>query len=463
MHFAPYPRFFLSRSLAASARRVLARPAGALGLGTALLLALFGVLCGFGLLLAPWFVCELLALHLRLSLGVAQEHHRGWFGAWLIEIAAWVFLLLGGLLGTLGLGAWEVHGLGDWFLAVWPGLLGAAVGLAAMLPWLFVPPMLLDRGGSVLDALTHSVGWIATSGALRTLLFSWGVHLVQASPLLALSIGWSFSPSVRSPWWLLAAVASSAVIGVPLGQGAVVEAYRVRRDEVPRAGATLPPGFPGTSLALAAAVALAVPLLSLLLVAGAVLARPASMVSGAVEGGLLLHRARIPPGGVQVLVPGTGLTVRALSRRLVVAASDGGGAGRIPLGFEGPIEEVALYRRGERILLEVRSGEGRWHAAVDEAGVRLDDGLRRRLRERLPPPRGALLALLLLLGTVSTIRALAPLAEVLRLAALPPSLRPEEECLLERVRAARARAWRWMPLWWLQAGAVAVVAWFAWL
>ncbi len=457
MRRAPYPRPYVVQALLASHRRMLGRPWGFLGFGLALALGLFGLVCGFGLALVPWFVCELLALHLRLAAGEGCEHHRGWFAAWSIEMAAWAFVVLGGMLGALGVGSW---GSGGGLL--WTAWFGVTVGLAVMLPWLFVPPLLLERGGGVMGALLYSVSWIVTGGVLRTFFFSLGVHLFQWLPLWGVALLRGASSSVPLWWWLGAGVLS-ALWFVPLGQGAVAEAYRMRSDEASREALREGEGIAGFPLTLSLALAFGVSLLSVLLVGGAVLARPAAMSVGPAGVGAVLGRVDVAAGGTEVLtVPESTLSVRVARRKLVIAAADGGGAGGVPLPFDGDIEELVVRRRGERIFLEVRSGTGWWHTVVDEAGVRADDDLGRRLLERLPPFRAVAFAFLLLLGSVSNARSLVPLAEALRYAALPGSLRPDAPSFSRRVDEARARAWRWVPWCWAQAVAVAWIAWRAW-
>ncbi len=440
-----------------AARVLWRRPWVSVGLGVSLLLGLLSVACGIGLLLAPWFVTELLALHLRAAGLDGVEHHRGWLGAWLVEAAAMAFVGLGGLFAI----AWLAEPAGD--ATVGGGeplaaLLGAAVAVVAMLPWLFAPLVLLDRGGSVPFALYQSARLMATAGLLRSLGFSLLVHGIQVLPLVAAAVVRLLVPDVP-PLLLVGLALAGTVVSLPLGQGAVAAGYLRRRDEVPTSARAAQAVEPGFALSVGAAASVVLPLLAAVVVAGSVLARPTRVRPVAAPSGLVVLEEEVRGARLQLPVPGTTLVVQVASRRLAVVAPDGGGAGRIPLAFEAPIERLRVVRRAERLWVEVVAGERRWSTVVDEAGVRLDDGLAARLAERLPPWAGLLFGAALVLGGFLGTLALASLGEAARSEALPEPLRPPPDWRARGRAAARRRLARWIGPW-LACGLVA--GWLAW-
>jgi hypothetical protein len=112
---------------------------------------------------------------------------------------------------------------------------------------------------------------------------------------------------------------------------------------------------------------------------------------------------------------GTGLEVVVSARSVKVTASDGGGAGVLPLRSAAALESLRVVRDRDRYGVEVGQGGARYVTWVDRAGVRQDDDLRARLLDRVPA--WALLAMLasLLLTASALLPVLSSLAELRRL------------------------------------------------
>jgi len=112
-------------------------------------------------------------------------------------------------------------------------------------------------------------------------------------------------------------------------------------------------------------------------------------------------------------VPGTALSIRVHRERIAIVASDGGGVGRLPnMGQD--IEAFRVLRHRDAFAVEFGGTEGKHRVWVDRAGVRLDDDLRARLSERVPPWGFLGLALALLATPILLVRVLVSLAEMRR-------------------------------------------------
>ena len=124
-----------------------------------------------------------------------------------------------------------------------------------------------------------------------------------------------------------------------------------------------------------------------------------------------------------------------------VTASDGGGAGGLPLSSAAPIEAARVVRVRERYGIELTQAGRRYATWIDRAGVRLDDDLQARLLDRVPSwallgMLGALLAIALALLPV-----LAQLGDVRRVYTLAPGARPTARDLSAlRTRSLRIAA-----------------------
>jgi hypothetical protein len=118
---------------------------------------------------------------------------------------------------------------------------------------------------------------------------------------------------------------------------------------------------------------------------GASLVRPARLSRGELPAQAELLALLSPSEGATArMLPGTALTVRAARRGVYVEASDGGGAGKLPLRSRAPIDHVRIGRVRDSYAIAIEQGTRRSLTFVNRAGVRLDDGLRTRLDDRLP-------------------------------------------------------------------------------
>jgi hypothetical protein len=125
-------------------------------------------------------------------------------------------------------------------------------------------------------------------------------------------------------------------------------------------------------------------------------------------------------------IPGTALALRVSAREVRVVASDGGGAGTIPLPKQ-PVARVRVAharpsfaeplvpRAESNFGVEVELSDGRLLTTfIDEAGVRLDDSWEQRLSQRLSPLSGLLLVSCFAWTAAWIARALPPQARIRR-------------------------------------------------
>jgi hypothetical protein len=118
---------------------------------------------------------------------------------------------------------------------------------------------------------------------------------------------------------------------------------------------------------------------------GASLVRPSHLARGGLPARAEPIAAYTALAREQRVYPaGTALEIAADARSLRVVASDGGGAGRLPLRSRAPLEALRVARVRDDYAIEVMQAGVRYVTRVDRAGVRQDDDLRARLLDRVP-------------------------------------------------------------------------------
>jgi len=405
------------------------RPIATLSLSMSLLTSLFAVCCGLGLIAAPWFGCELLALQLGNLDGSPPARRTAWLIAGALQLVAVVLLATLSVLGALVLDVDEPDALlAPLRLASLAGplvgtLAALALTLALLVHFEHAPAILIDRGGSALSALLESARLVHVTGVARTLLTSAASYALQLTPA-ALGVALTLSRSTLGATVACGiALMPLAALCIALGQGMRAASYVALRTAVPRRLRR-----PERSVRLGLRLSLATLVLVLVgpLIVMLSLWKPARVAQGTLPANrpVLLDVAAEPSARDRYLAD-TALRLSVSERRVRVVASDGGGAGTLPLP-RGRIERVRVAR-GEPLhaaatepsvatfAIEVRTADG-VHALtwIDEAGVRLEDTLTRRLAERLPG-RGRLALLLLLVWTALWMaRALPPQGALLR-------------------------------------------------
>lgn len=380
-----------------------ARPVSHLALGSAVTVSLLSVCCGIGLLTTPRFTCELLAMQLGQLRGQPVPRAGGWLGAAAIQACAvlpvsllLMLALFGGELasadGTVGAAMLKRGGA--------YGAILVMVSLAWLLPFLYAPMFALERRTGPFRALVASAGAVRRGGTGAHLFICFVAHMVQAAPpLLALLFAHLLGVPGEMPRVVLLSLPALALT-VPLGQGMLCAAYL--RAEPARALAIPEP----PALRIAWGVPLSAPLLALLGLAFALL-RPAPLVPvGPPEpmASPLVQWHAASDGPRTLPIMDTGLRVAVAPERVAVEAGDGGGVGTLPLPPGSAVAGVEVARVGDayRVRLVLEGATGPRQAVIDRAGVRLDDGLGRRLLSRVPG-----WALLACLGAMALIGLLA--------------------------------------------------------
>lgn len=436
----------VGRSLRRSAALFAARPVTSLALGAAVVLSLVAVCLGVGVVAAPWFLCELFGVQLAEATGKPVERGRAWLAACALLLGAVVLVSSVAWLSLLGLGAdpllpgpprpaaWSE-------LAAAAGTLTVAATLAALvflLPLLYAPLVLIDGGASLGGAVLESARLVSRGGALAHLRLSLAAHALQLAPL-ALA-GLAAARLAQAELVPLAVLASIPLLtlSVPLGQGMIATAYAERRSELVDRRRTRAIGRPPRALAVLWFLLVLTPPASFVLL-GASLVRPSRIAPGRAPDGLVLADATLSAGETWRFRPlDSALSIRADAHGVEVRASDGGGVGRLPLERGERVDHVRVVELRDSYAIELGSGMHARTTWIDRAGVRLDDGLRRRLHDRAPPSTLATLLASLLLTALVLLPTFTGLAEVRRAYALPPADRPSPS-VLHRLRARTLR------------------------
>jgi len=442
-----HKRVGVGRSLRQSWGLLRARPGVMIALGGGVVLSLISVCCGIGVVMAPWLLCELVALQLAETQGRPVERNRSWVGAGLILLGAVMLTASVGWLTWLGLGTDATQ-----FAATarsmtmrvvdGAGLVATAsalVSLVFVLPFVYAPLILLEARANFGDAILESARLTDLGGASRSFGLSLAANIVQLSPVLAAGVGAAIV--ARDDVWPLLVLLSVPLLSlsVPLGQGMLVSAYAELREDVADQSRTRLAGRPPGALVVTWIVIAAAPVLSFGML-GASLVRPSRMSEGQLPTSKSESVAAFAPliGQQRVHPPSTALEIVVDAKSARVVASDGGGAGKLPLRSAAPIEGLRVVRVRERFGIELSQNGQASVTWIDGAGVRLDDDLRARLLDHVPS--WALLAMLAsLFATASALLpVLAALAELRRLYTLQPGERPAPS-ELSRVRRRTLR------------------------
>jgi hypothetical protein len=444
------------------------RPYTTSALGLALFTSLASVCCGFGVIAAPWFACELLALLLSSGLNRPLVRSSAWLWAGLVQMVAVVLLTSVASLALMSLGpsvvpgatAYPDHGLlaragqGLSVLAVAGGLV-----LSLTVYFEYTPAILIERGGGFMAALLESARLVSRSGTLRTSLCSGIAHGLPLTACVGTFLLIASRERLQSSVALGLLLMPLLVFTLIVGQGMMVASYLHLRDEVTDPAHVRLEAAPSKSGAALWAGLLSCVMLGPVAVMLALLkpALPRDQGLGPEPAVLLV----LEPRGAarERYIPGTALLLRVTNSEVRVSASDGGGAGTITLPggrvravrvakSPPPTEDEARPARGESTFaVETRLESGRTLTAwVDEAGVRLDDSIERRLSLRLSPLAGFSLVLCFAWTALWIARSLPPQARIRRTLARerPADLDAEHERRLRlalRTRALGAAVW----------------------
>ncbi|HET8932492.1 MAG TPA: hypothetical protein VFN67_03585, partial [Polyangiales bacterium] len=109
-------------------------------------------------------------------------------------------------------------------------------------------------------------------------------------------------------------------------------------------------------------------------------------------------------------LPASALSLQISASRVSVAASDGGGVGELPLSAAAPIQRVRVVRVRDTFAIELLQAGQLYLTLIDRAGVRLDDDLPARLRDRSRPWQWLYLLWTLLFTVLLSVPVLADLA-----------------------------------------------------
>jgi hypothetical protein len=409
----------------ASLRLLRARSVVTPSLGAAVVLSLLSVCCGIGLITTPWFLCELFALQLALCTGRPMVRGMSFIPAGLVMLGAVLLVSAVAWITLLGTGpelSNQTPRLFNFTTLMRSGgfyaIMASAIALLVIAPLLYAPLILIERQTRFDAALLESVRLVVTHGVLANLVLSLVAHAVMVMPLLiATALALLIDPGQLSIFALCAAPLLCA--SVPLGQGMIVWTYTQVRD-APEPAPTELDALSAKALrrtgahARAWTVLIVLPIVSLI-VLGLSLVRPSRIPLGRAPAGELL--AILTPQGrdaARVWLPDTALEISATRSAVHIAASDGGGAGTLPLTAAGPIERVRIVRVRDAFALELTQAGQFYVTWIDRAGVRLDDDLRVRLLDRVSPLQLLVVLCALFATGIATVPVLSDLGRVQR-------------------------------------------------
>lgn len=381
----------VSHDLARSFAAMRQHPLYTVGLGVALLVSQAAVCCGIGAFTAPWLLCELLGFQLGVIAGSKLVRTWAWLSAGVLAFGAVMIVTAGAALAALGASPspevvldTEAAASVLEVSAVSAVALGAVVATVALVvPMLFAPIILIDRGGSLLNAILESARLVRNGGVLRHARLSLASHVVQVAPLALALLVTALALQVSTVPFALLASTPLVAASLPLGQGMIVSRYATHRAGVLDAARLRAPSGLPRGLVGAWAVAFLAPLVAVGLL-GAVLVIPSRIRPLAtLPDRAPVVTARISDGARAITLPTTSVTVRASAERVRIVAEDGGGAGRLDFDAR-PVEEVRAWRIRDDHVVGIRAG-GRWFGVrIDDAGVRRDDDFVMRLGDRVP-------------------------------------------------------------------------------
>lgn len=426
----------------ASLRLLKRRPVVLPAFGAAIVLSLLSVFCGIGLATTPWFLCELFAVQLALSTGERLPHRSSWFAAGAILLGA-VLLVTGVVALTLvGAGAelppeaTPVSGMSALLRS--GGFYAASSGTLALVflvPVLYAPLVLLERGVTLPEALLESVRIVVRHGLWTSLCLALAAQLVQLAPLIAAGVWAAYS--ARSVGIALLMATPLLAFSVPLGQGMIIWSYVVASAKPTDLPANDPPPSERTRLALRTitrwttiwSLTVVLPIIALLLL-GMSLGRPSRLPAGAAPSGELVSELAPVRGSVRrAALANTALELSASADWVRVEAADGGGTGQLELREPAPITGVRVVRVRDAFAVEVRQGDVQSLTWIDRAGVRLDDDLRARLTDRVSASGVAFVLLFPFLATLGTMPVLRRLGRVQHAFRKFGDRRPSDEVL----------------------------------
>jgi len=420
-----------------------------LALGAALVLAMASTFTGLGLVLFPWFVCEVFALCLGASAVPTQPRGAPWVQAALVTFA------LGVLFGSVVALAALVFGpdiatadravvlpLGQSVLRILGIFAISITSLAFVLPFVHVPAILLERGRPLGTSILESVWLVRTTGVLasfRLVCTAGSFALLPA--IVAAVVAARFIDRASTPLGILLS-APLLLFSLPVGLGVVAQGYLLERHRLPpRHLVQHRPVARATSALLSIAVLAPVAGLVLLLVACAL---PAPLLRSSLPAGAvrLAERAQgtiIVPGSTLALTitPQHAAILPAIDDEPVLLSTPASRAGRRPFERARVYSMHDLY--GIELLSTGERSEG-W-AMFDGAGVRIDDTVHRALDERMGVWRALVFGPTFLIVSFLVLAALGPLAES-RVAT-----RTDPATLAAAERRAMRLGWALIPFW----------------
>lgn len=430
-----------------------------LALGAALVLAIASTFTGLGLVLAPWFVCEVFALCLSASGVATQPRGTAWIQAALVVLGVGVLfgsvVALAALVFGPDLAAVDRASVLPWGQSALRivGIFAISItSLAFVLPFMHVPAIQVERGGPFGTSVLESVWLVRTTGALASFRLVCTAGSFALLPAIAAAVASARLIDRASTPLGVVLSAPLLLLSLPVGLGVVAQGYLLERHRLPpRHLVTRRPVARSTTALLTAAVLAPVGGLVLLLVACAL---PAPLL-----------RSELPASAIRlaeraegtVIVPGSTLALTLTPRHAAVlpAIDDEPVVLTTPASRSGrrPFERARVYALHDLYAIEVFSeGDRRegW-AMFDGAGARIDDTVHRALDERMGIWRALIFGPTFLIVALLVLAALGPLAES------RTATRTEEEVLSRAETRAHRLGWLLVPFW----GVIVALGWLA--
>jgi hypothetical protein len=423
-----------------------------LALGSALVLAVASAFTGLGIVLFPWFVCEVFALSLAASGVPVQPRGIAWVRAGLVVLAMAVVFASVVALAALVFGP-DISTADRAAVLPWDQALLRLAGITSIavaalvyaLPFAHVPILLLERGGAVGAAALESVLLVRQAGPLRTF------RLVLVSAVFALlpSIGGAIVTArlldrASTPLGVVASL-PLLLFSLPAGLGLVAQGYLLHRHLLPARHLVRTRPLARSTAALLTSATIA-PIGGLVLLLWSCTLPAPLLRSELPAGARVVAEHAIAPDSAETTftAPGTTLSLAIAPRAVEVRPAVEGAPTLLRARSERrPIVGARLLALGDLYAVELRSAGQRsegW-ALLDASGARLDDTTHRALDERMGVWRALVFGPSFLLIALALLSALGPLAELRGL-----GLRDEREVASAEARARRI-AWALVPCW----------------
>jgi hypothetical protein len=436
----------LGELIAISWRMLRAHPVVLAALGGAVVLSLASTVFGIGVLVTPWFVCEIFALQLAILTDRPSARSAAWLRAGVLVLGMVGLVLVLTWLAALAIGPDIATADAASGPLPWPEALRRVALIAAVTaltvgfiaPFQYAPLIAIERGSRIGEAVLESAWLVRRGGLARHWALAFLAHLLPLAPALiaAIAVARTYERAATPLGFLVGL--PLVPLSIPFGQGLLTAAYAARRHRLAERRWTRAEGAPPLLLRMMLIASVLAPFAAVLCLVASVL-RPSAPAIGRAQGDPIVERQLVR--SEVVYVPDTTLEVRVDGRAVEIRSGDGGGSTLANPPWRHPIDRVRVAWRRDVYAVELGSRGRSWVTFVDRAGVRVEDTIATRLFGRAKPWALASIAFAFGLSALLLVRALEPLGAIRREYGAPADERAPLSTLRARRKDALRRAW----------------------